>query len=717
MSSKLLNTFFAINLALIGCSSGTSKDTEPNTEPEPSTVCNACAPNRLVGVAAGGAPIASGALGLVDSVGARLSATVAANGSYSLDVASLTGPFLIEVAGMVGGRPTVLHTLALASDIGANAVNITPFTELLTSFVLGADPRVVFNSASPDLSKVTKEALESAEKIVADKLGPILESYGVSDANIRTTEFTTDGSGIDGALDAVNVTQVQDASSGGLRYQLKIATDLDTILLDPAALGSLSLTVNPTLLTQIATILPQINARLQAIESLFATAVPEVAALTPFFNASVFRQNGLDLDGYLSKVLRKDTVFVGSKLSRAAVEQLDTAEHILISFTVKFAPPSTDTKRISWWMRKINNVWLIEGNDKPADVGVFYLARLTAIPLSWEEILSRTDEYLTSIYQDGTLKCYAIKKGIPIDETNVRLFYQCSDDGNNFGTIARGGYWPYYDLPETSYNERELMRQYSRYIGQASARMRPYIIPSVSTTEVDPRVHHVKVHGPGLPGDGLTLTWPRINIPRSHFILEGDWYDWNAFDTLRCGQLHPQPTGCSLDWSQVKAGSEYMFSFYDSAEAVNPFETMVAQLLGRPRSPEDWMADKDRLFPHFNLSPAQHFSVANILDLSGGFKAGGTVTMNWSVPQDPTVSMRGLAVSREYYIEKIIDDDHQIKETHFFSLVGSTATEQECIFDSHAEAQVPTAWAWSTLTAQDIYGNLLEHEVAPENPY
>ena len=79
--------------------------------------------------------------------------------------------------------------------------------------------------------------------------------------------------------------------------------------------------------------------------------------------------------------------------------------------------------------------------------------------------------------------------------------------------------------------------------------------------------------------------------------------------------------------------------------------------------------------------------------------------------------METLWVWREYYVGDVILDANHRKEPHTFSLRGSTSTHQACTFDSGAEATGTTAWAWSTLVARDIYGNELDHEVAPENPY
>ncbi|MBN1962975.1 MAG: hypothetical protein JW841_18750 [Deltaproteobacteria bacterium] len=133
MLNKLVIAICSLNLLLVGCSGEGTIKSDPNnnteseannnnssnsddtTPPDLVTPCKACAPEKIVGIAAGGAPLANGVLGLVDSTGERISATVATDGSYSLDVAGMTGPFLIEVAGLVGGRPTVLHTLAISN--------------------------------------------------------------------------------------------------------------------------------------------------------------------------------------------------------------------------------------------------------------------------------------------------------------------------------------------------------------------------------------------------------------------------------------------------------------------------------------------------------------------------------------------------------------------------------------------------------------------------
>jgi hypothetical protein len=90
--------------------------------------------------------------------------------------------------------------------------------------------------------------------------------------------------------------------------------------------------------------------------------------------------------------------------------------------------------------------------------------------------------------------------------------------------------------------------------------------------------------------------------------------------------------------------------------------------------------------------------------------------VDWSTPPDPSVQMDSLWIWREYYRNNDVTDSSHVKEPHSFPLRGSTATHQACTFAADTGG-ASTSWAWATLTAVDVYGNQIHHEVAPENPY
>jgi hypothetical protein len=106
------------------------------------TVAVACATSVLVtGVAdAPGGAVAGATVTLKDSKNASANATTASDGTFSIDVTFLTGPFLLSVAS--GGQ-----TLFGYADAGGGVANLTPYTTAaLAAYYLSlkTDPATVF---------------------------------------------------------------------------------------------------------------------------------------------------------------------------------------------------------------------------------------------------------------------------------------------------------------------------------------------------------------------------------------------------------------------------------------------------------------------------------------------------------------------------------------------------------------------------------------------
>src|SRR5262245_10483366 len=81
-------------------------------------------PTTLSGVAATGAPLAGATVVLKDRNGTTRQVTTANDGTFTVDVTTLTAPFLLQVTGS-GGSP-VLFSAATASG----TTNVHPYTDL-----------------------------------------------------------------------------------------------------------------------------------------------------------------------------------------------------------------------------------------------------------------------------------------------------------------------------------------------------------------------------------------------------------------------------------------------------------------------------------------------------------------------------------------------------------------------------------------------------------
>ncbi len=234
----------------------------------------------------------------------------------------------------------------------------------------------------------------------------------------------------------------------------------------------------------------------------------------------------------------------------------------------------------------------------------------------------------------------------------------------------------------------------------------------VSSTQLDPRVGSVRVTGPGLPEQGLTLVRSPPEYPRENLIIENDTWHWNTINDARCTSISPPPANCGLDWSQVAMGSRFTFEFFDGSEI--SLGTEHRRLRGTPRTASEWLARKSSVFPLITNPAAYQPTWDNVTDLSEGapFVAGGTEVATWRIPADPSVRMHFVGLWRGYTLDDsgLPADARQEGCSHL--LHGAASSSRSCTWVAPFEAN----WAWIDLGARDVYGNKLWDQVNPEDP-
>jgi hypothetical protein len=226
----MMKTIFSMVLVLSsliliqGCSSGSGSDNDDTTT---------TAPDALTGTAATGAPIA-GDVTVKDANGIELTIATSSDGSFTLDVASLTPPYLLKV--MPADGTDTLYSFA--SENG-QTVNLTPATNLVMFLANGkADLDTLYGSW--DGTGVSETEVQAAEETVRANLFDQMQGDGVGAASfdLLTSPFTADGTGFDKVLD--DITIAVDASAGTFTFLADIAFDENATL--PATGGSISIT-------------------------------------------------------------------------------------------------------------------------------------------------------------------------------------------------------------------------------------------------------------------------------------------------------------------------------------------------------------------------------------------------------------------------------------------------------------------------------------------
>jgi hypothetical protein len=266
--------------ALAACGGG--GDTTPTASidsPEQGSVAV-----TLSGTVATGAAV-SGTVTAKDANGQTRTGTIAADGSYRIDVSGLQAPFLLRAVGTVGNKQIVLTAPITASDFNGT-INITPLSDLLVANLGGQAAEAFFNA--PDFSKLDKASVDSALKDLQTKLAPVLEAAGLNNVDFLRQPFAANHTGVDGLLDVLEINVDAATKSATITSKVtgnSVTDDLQAKGAQDATLMELSPT-EKTLLTQ-TTSDPARTQRLAGVQrllddynALFATSLPTPQALS-----------------------------------------------------------------------------------------------------------------------------------------------------------------------------------------------------------------------------------------------------------------------------------------------------------------------------------------------------------------------------------------------------------------------------------------------------
>lgn len=323
------------------------------------------APAELIsGVAAAGAPIV-GQVTVKDSLGALRTVDIALNGSYSVNVAGMTPPFLFRAQGKVGARDVALVSAATAADINGN-LNITPFTDLIIANIAGQATEAYFAS-NPSAAQLTPAALDAARNALTARLAPVLSELGVAAGfNLLHQAFAANHTGFDQVMDVLRVSvdpltdtaTIRDIINGTqIIDDLSVQTDATVIATPPA--GSLTEAVSDLVALQQA---------MTAFGTMFATSLPSATdpALLNMF-ASNFLNGGLDRDTFIHE-LTTDSNLIGMRVT--GVELLedpansDTWQHISV-VVQNSAASGGRLDATDFYLKLEGGVWKNAGDQRP----------------------------------------------------------------------------------------------------------------------------------------------------------------------------------------------------------------------------------------------------------------------------------------------------------------------------------------------------------------
>ncbi len=248
----------------------------------------------LQGTAAAGSPAAGATVTLKDRNGTSAVAVAGDDGSFLLDAAGLTPPFLIRVDIPLGGT-----LYGVASETGV--ANVHPLTDLILRNwyeVDGSDLVVAFDTLGPTTPVPSAVEVALLEGLVRRAIRKWLLDGGLDpdSFDLIRSQFTADGSGFDGVLDETTV-----APDGTSLSVTDGTTTQDSGFNADSVTGTVTVSTTTTApsgssASQDSTVLPQSDALQEAVAGALAT----MESFRAKVNARGAALTASDLTGFLT---------------------------------------------------------------------------------------------------------------------------------------------------------------------------------------------------------------------------------------------------------------------------------------------------------------------------------------------------------------------------------------------------------------------------------
>ncbi|WP_198149742.1 DUF5011 domain-containing protein [Colwellia sp. MT41] len=325
-------------------------------------------PPTLTGTAAAGAAIV-GTVTIKDSLGETRSELIEADGTYSVDVTGLTAPFRLRAEGTVGGKSYRIHSYAEEATLDGT-INITPFTDLIIANAAHQIAAAYFDEVSPTFLDPVEIAAQ--EDALQAKLQAVFDALGLDSAiNLLTSAFSADHSGLDAALDIIQIetdpitniaTIVNVLDGSSIEDDITDSDDNESVII-----------VDSAALTIVVTDTQAIAALFASFAAEFTDGLPSLASLDGFF-ADSFLHEDQAKSQFLTDITT-DPSLIGLVFSSIAVRDLDSmAGTATVDFNV-YINGIVDVEVETWLLQKDSSqAWQLLGNQRfyEADLLTFH---------------------------------------------------------------------------------------------------------------------------------------------------------------------------------------------------------------------------------------------------------------------------------------------------------------------------------------------------------
>ena len=321
----------------------------------------------FTGVAAAGLPLV-GNVRVKDALGAVRSAPIGTNGSYSIDVAGMTAPFVFRAEGRAGGREYVIHSAATAADVGG-VINVTPLTDLAVSNIATDVAARYFegdNFAGLDAARLQQETAQLRTRLL-----PVLQALGVdASIDLLRTPFTPLADALDKAIDLLRVDYTAGvATITNIVTQQQITDQLALAATQEAGAPALTQTAG---VAQSSSDIDLIRSAVSGFLQSFATGLPTAGSLRPRLSADfLFRDQ--TAEEFLSQIV-SEPFLVGATLTEVTIRRIDYSDAQRpvadVAFLIKGAAGNTIGIERRWKLVKDGGSWLLHGDQRVMDVEV-----------------------------------------------------------------------------------------------------------------------------------------------------------------------------------------------------------------------------------------------------------------------------------------------------------------------------------------------------------
>lgn len=301
------------------------------------------------------------------------------NGAYGVDASVLEPPFLVNVSAPTGN----LYSVSADANTTTN-INVTPLTSLVVGSwynAQGVPVITAFNAPTSNPAPLPRE-VGLMTGMVQNTVQLWLDQAGVSsDFNIISTPFTVNGTGIATVLDRATI----NTSSGQITITNGVTTQNSTVTATGGTMAASTTTTAPsaTTVSAASTVLPTQTVQQQALDGITAT-LNELAAVVnakgasltpadvkPFLDPAIFH-DGLGIEDVAAEIDR--SLGIGATISFQVLQILSLNTAVIpnvaraIFILSKTQNGNTARQREEFFFKKVNNKWLLSGNNQIANL-------------------------------------------------------------------------------------------------------------------------------------------------------------------------------------------------------------------------------------------------------------------------------------------------------------------------------------------------------------